>query len=208
MRAITKSIEPASLTQHRAEYYCSYDNYSEKDELRNTLVSEQRSLCSYCMGRIRATAGSMKIEHWKCVAEYPGDQLNYRNLLGACLGGEGLPRHLQYCDTRKRDLALQWNPADPLHQIESRVRYDPDGTIRGSDVAFDAQLNDVLNLNLSFLKTNRRSVLSGMLDWWKKRKPVSQDQVRREIQRLAGGGGDLQPYGQVAVSFLRKKLAP
>ena len=26
----------------------------------------------------------MKIEHWKCRADHPDEQLNYRNLLGAC----------------------------------------------------------------------------------------------------------------------------
>ena len=79
----------------------------------------------------------MKIEHWQCQARYPAEQLNYRNLLGACLGGDGQPPHLQHCDTRKGDRDLQWNPADPAHHIETRVRYELDGTIRSDDAVFD-----------------------------------------------------------------------
>ena len=53
MRAITKGPEPVSLTAHRQTPHCDYDNYAAKDDLRNALVSEQRGLCCYCMGRIR-----------------------------------------------------------------------------------------------------------------------------------------------------------
>jgi len=109
MRAITKSAEPPSLTAHRLAPYCNYDNYADRDALRNALATEQRGLCCYCMDRIRSEQGTMKIEHWRCQARYPGEQLNYRNLLGACPGGQGLPAHLQHCDTRKGDRDLQWN---------------------------------------------------------------------------------------------------
>ena len=55
MRAITKGPEPDSLAAHRNEPYSSYDNYAAeaKEDLRRVLVSEQRGLCCYCMGRIR-----------------------------------------------------------------------------------------------------------------------------------------------------------
>ena len=42
----------------------------------------------------------------------------------------GSRAHLQHCDTRKGDRDLQWNPADPAHHIETRVRYELDGSIR------------------------------------------------------------------------------
>ena len=87
MRAITKDPEPMSLTVHRQTPHCDYDNYAAKDDLRNALVSEQRGLCCYCMGRIHNEPTTMKIEHWWCRAHHSGEQLNYRNLLGACRGG-------------------------------------------------------------------------------------------------------------------------
>src|SRR5207248_3200992 len=110
VKAITKGPEPPSLTQHRAQAHSDYDNYQDKDALRATLRGEQRGLCCYCMGRIHVEAGKMKIEHWRSKANYPAEQLDYLNLLAACKGGEGQPKHLQYCDTRKKNLELQWNP--------------------------------------------------------------------------------------------------
>ena len=89
MKAITKGPEPASLTAHRQTPHCDYDNYAPKNELRNALATEQRGLCCYCMGRIRPEPASMKIEHWRCQTHYSNEQLDYRNLLGACLGGIG-----------------------------------------------------------------------------------------------------------------------
>lgn len=206
MRGIIKGSEPASLTQHRASSHCDYDNYPAMDELRQALVNEQRGLCCYCMARIRPDAGSMKIEHWRCQATYPAEQLSYRNLLGGCTGGEGQPARLQHCDTRKGDADLQWNPADRAHAIEARVTYELDGTIRSDDWAFENQLNDVLNLNLPWLKNNRKSVLTSVLDWWRARRPVPKERIAREIGRQVGGDGDLQPYCQVAVWWLNQKL--
>ena len=60
MRAITKDPEPMSLTVHRQTPHCDYDNYAAKDDLRNALVSEQRGLCCYCMGRIHNEPTTMK----------------------------------------------------------------------------------------------------------------------------------------------------
>ena len=66
MRAITKSTEPASLTAHRQMRYSNYDNYADKDALRHALLTEQRGICCYCMGRIHNGPATMKIEHWQC----------------------------------------------------------------------------------------------------------------------------------------------
>jgi hypothetical protein len=70
MRTILKGTEPASLTRHRATPGSDYENYRDKDILRVHLVREQRGLCSYCLSRIRAGAGQMKIEHWHCQENY------------------------------------------------------------------------------------------------------------------------------------------
>lgn len=212
MRQIIKGAEPASLTAHRQTPHCNYDNYGPKEDLRHALVTEQRGLCCYCMGRVHNGPTTMKIEHWRCYARHPGDRLNYRNLLGACLGGNGYPPHLQHCDTRKGDRDLKWNPADAAHQIETRVRYELDGSIHAYDAVFNAQLNDVLNLNLPVLKNNRKGVYDAVLEWWRSEKRRSQGTVprqrlERERDRHAVGSGSLAPYGQVAVWLLGQKLA-
>ena len=214
MRAITKGPEPPSLTAHRKRLHSDYANYQGKDELRLALVSEQRGLCCYCMGRIRADQSSMKIEHWRCQARHPAEELSYRNLLASChgrvSGPGGQPPHLQHCDTRKGDRDLDWNPADPDHRIETRIRYEPDGAIR-SEGDFDNQLNAVLNLNLEVLRNNRRGVLDAVLEWWKREKariggPVPRDRFVRERDKRIDGDGVLAPYYQVAVWWLNEKL--
>ncbi len=207
MRAIDKGKEPPSLTAHRKTPHSSYDNYQDKDALRAALVKEQRGLCCYCMGRIHDDRNQMKIEHWRCQANYPKEQLNYQNLLGACLGGQSQPRNLQHCDTKKGNLELRWNPAERSHQIEKKLAYEIDGAIRSSYPDFCKQLNEVLNLNLPRLKHNRKRVLKGVLDWWKReRQPVSKRRLEQEIANRERPG-PLDPYIPVAVWWLQKKLA-
>jgi len=209
MKAIAKGAEPASLPRHRMKLNCDYDNYPDKDALRRALVTEQRGICCYCMGRIRSGPDTMKIEHWHCQTKHPTEQLKYRNLLGACLGGHGQPWHLQHCDTRKGDDDIRWNPADPAHRIETRIRYEMDGSIRSDDTAFDKELDTVLNLNLPRLKNNRKGVLDGILGWWRQergRGSVSRSRLKRECDYRVGGIGELEPFCQVTVWWIEQRL--
>ena len=216
MRTIVKGREPASLTQHRLtppsnDYKPDYDNYSDKDALRKALVRDQRGLCCYCMKGISSDREEMKIEHWQCQSRYPAEQLNYRNLLAACPGGEGQPPHHQHCDTKKGNDDLKWNPANPAYSIETRLRYEVDGSIRSDDLTFDAQLCQVLNLNLAELKNRRKGVLDAVLEWWRREKAKVQDRVPRsrlvrERNRQIPQTGELNPYCQVAVWWLDQRL--
>jgi uncharacterized protein (TIGR02646 family) len=212
MRSIKKGTEPTSLVQHRCSAHADYDNYDDKGVLRQHLVAEQRGLCCYCMSRIAADESHMKIEHWHCQKRYPQEQLHYHNLLGACLGGNGKPRKRQTCDTRKGDFELKWNPADPTHEIEKHIRYQSDGTIKSDDSDFDAELNDVLNLNIKFLKENRQGIMDAVIGWWKREKdrikgPVPRERLEAKRNFLVGGSGVLQPYSRVAAWWIEQKLA-
>ena len=210
MRTITKGAEPPSLTAHRLTPHSDYDNYTDTVALRHALATEQCGICCYCMQRIHNGPLTMKIEHWQSQSRYPAEQLSYRNLLGACLGGDGQPPHLQHCDTRKGNRDLRWNPAEPVHHVETRVRYEMDGSIRSDDAAFDAELEDVLNLNLPRLKNNRKGVLDAVLDWWRheqRRGPVPRERFARERGRRCDEAGELEPFCQVAVWWLDQRLA-
>ncbi len=211
MREITKGVEPASLTAHRQTPHCGYENYRDKESLRLALVAEQRGICCYCMARISANNDSMKVEHWRCQERYPTEQLSYDNLLGVCRGGEGQPLRLQHCDTKKADKDLRWNPAESAHHIETRIRYDPDGTIRSDDVAFDVQLHEVLNLNLPFLKNSRKAVYDGFLEWCRREKnrirgPIPRERLLRERGRYMSDTSVLQPHSQIAVWLLEQRI--
>ncbi len=211
MRTISKGPEPRSLTAHRKAPGADYANYSAKGDLRRALAGEQRGLCCYCMGRIRPDRESMKIEHWHCQRNYEGEVLSYGNLLAACLGGFRQPKSRQYCDTKKGDRDLKWNPADSARPIETRIRYGLNGEIHSDDPVFDGQLTEVLNLNLPFLRSIRKGILDGLLDWWKHEKsrihgPVTRDRLVRKRKSWIGGDGELRPYCQVAVWWIERRL--
>lgn len=205
MRTIQKGPEPASLTQHRQQPHADYDNYADKAALRQALVSEQRGLCCYCQARIRATCKGMKIEHWQCQADHPGRQLDYSNLLGACLGGHGRPEREQHCDTRKGNSGLCFSVCDPTHPIERHIRFLGDGKISSDDADINEAINAVLNLNLPRLVSNRKAVLTAFqqrLEGGRRVDPA------RELPKWDGREpGELPEFAQVVVYWLRKRRA-
>ena len=146
----------------------------------------------------------MKIEHWRCRANYPAKELDYRNLLASCRGGEGLPRQHQHCDTGKADDDLRWNPADPHRRVEDRIGYGIDGAIRSDDPPFDAQMNEVLNLNLARIKRNREASLHAVAQWYTRTQP-DRRRVAREIDRRLAPP-ILAPYVPVVIWWLERKL--
>jgi uncharacterized protein (TIGR02646 family) len=156
------------------------------------------------MGRIANDALKMKIEHWRCRDRYRNLQLDYGNLLGACLGGEGGPPNEQHCDTKKANLDIKWNPAHPAHAVESRLRYLVDGKVESTDPEFNTQLNDVLGLNLAYLKSNRKAVLDSVLTWWRST-PDARQKVQKQIEHRTEAA-EYQTFSPVAVWFLRQKL--
>lgn len=205
MRTIQKGPEPATLTQHRQQPHADYDNYADKAALRQALVAEQRGLCCYCQSRIRATPEGMKIEHWQCQAEHPGRQLDYSNLLGACLGGHGRPEREQHCDTRKGNSGLCFSVCDPAHPIERRIRFLGDGKISADDADVDEAINGVLSLNLPRLISNRKAVLAAFQQRLQDGRRVD---PARELPKWDGREpGELPEFAQVVVYWLRKRQA-
>lgn len=209
MRTIIKGIEPASLAMHRCTPHADYENYPDKDALREQLVREQRGLCGYCLSRIRPASNAMKIEHWHSQDEFPGEQLDYTNLLGACRGSEGQPEELQHCDTKKGNLSLSRNPANPAHRVENLVRYEPGGRVVSDDAAFHSELEDVLNLNTAFLRNNRKATLDGFHQALSRRGELQRTTLERWLRDWNGEShaGELRPFCQVVVYWLRKRLA-
>jgi len=209
VRTIVKGSEPASLAEYRASSGANYDGFRDKDALRTSLVSEQRGLCCYCLSRIRPKVGSMKIEHWHSQERYEAEQLDYANLLASCMGNEGKRRGDQHCDTRKGCRDISRNPADRTHGIENLIRFEGDGKVSSPDPTLDRELNEVLNLNLAFLRTNRKATLTA----FQVALPRSGAWPRPKLESLLrewngeSGNGDLKPFCQVVVYWLRKRLA-
>lgn len=205
MRTIQKGREPSSLTRHRQQPHADYDNYVDKDALRQALVAEQHGVCCYCQSRIKATPNGMKIEHWQCQADHPERQLDFSNLLGACTGGQGRPEREQHCDTRKGNGGLCFSVCDPTHPIERKIRFLGDGTIRSDDATVNEEINTVLNLNLPRLVNNRKGVLVAFQSCLER--GASLDPAR-ELPKWDGSQpGDLPEFSQVVVYWLQKRLA-
>jgi len=211
MRSITKNSIPPLLLAHKKTAHSNYDNLPQtaKAQLRNSLLSEQGQLCCYCMKRIRDE--NMKIEHWQCQSVYPHLQLDYWNILVACNGNMGQPQHMQHCDTKKRDTDLSINPADSSHHCELRVKFSSNGEVYSDDNALDAQLNEVLNLNMQTLKDNRKIFLFEAIKELATRHPKGtwkKALLDKEIARWnVRGGGLLNEYCQVIINYLDRKIA-
>ena len=157
MKAIIKSNEPASLIEHRASQHASYENL-DKTDLRASLLVEQGHICCYCMRRIPESNKNpgCKIEHFLSQEHHSQHALDYSNMLLACLGQEGSPKHLQTCDTYKGDSDLSLSPSNPSRNIEDLIKYKSNGEIYSDDETLNSELESVLNLNVKILKDNRR----------------------------------------------------
>jgi uncharacterized protein (TIGR02646 family) len=204
MRTIQKGPEPATLIQHRQQEHANYDNYADKDDLRQALVAEQHAVCCYCQSRIRATSDGMKIEHWQSQASFPALQLEYRNLLGSCPGGEGRRREDQHCDTSKGNVDLCFSVCDAAHPIERQIRFLGDGRIQSDDGAVNDALNKVLNLNWERLVANRRATLEAFKQRLQRGHKL--DPTRELPKWDASQPGDLPEFAQVIVYWLNKRL--
>lgn len=208
MRGIAKGAEPSSLIQHRSKSNADYQNYPDKDVLRKCLVAEQRGICCYCLSRIRPEVHGMKIEHWHSQATHSAEELDYSNLLGACMGNEGQPRSNQHCDTHKGNMNLSWSPAYPSHHVEDMIHFEPSGQVSSSDGAFDAELNSVLNLNTSILVNNRKAVLNAFIRTLEKRGGIPRTTWEKQLREWNGesSAAELRPFCNVIVYWLRKRL--
>ncbi len=210
MKHIVKGSEPESLTIHCGKEHSNYDNYRDKDVLRNSLIDEQGSICCYCMQRINKLG--MKIEHWASQKKYPAKQLEYNNLLASCDGGEGYSKHLQHCDTRKGEDDITINPADKAHNCEDFIFYGSGGNIYSNDNQINKDLDKTLNLNLQTLCNNRKAVLDGLIDGLRRQRPDgtwTRMFLQREIEawEKRNQDGEFQEYCMVVVFHLQKKLA-
>lgn len=223
MRNIKKLKEPAVLRKLRATPGATFSDLQgkAKQKVRENLVKEQRGLCAFCGARIFDGALKMKIAHWHPQKAKGGAArcLEYINLLGVCLGGEGQPDYEQHCDTHQKNICLAKNPADPADNIEKLIVFDiGTGEIRSTDTKLNANLGSyntktksynegVLNLNLGWMRNNRLGVIKGFQATLGKR-ALTKEQTKKHLADWNGSqSGVLKPYAPVVAYWLRKRLA-
>jgi uncharacterized protein (TIGR02646 family) len=213
MRTIKKGREPKSWTEHRNTPGTAYDgrfgaapSREARMDLRQALVSEQGFLCCYCMSRIEPDE-RMKVEHWVPQSGDRDCDLDYRNLLGACRGGEGEVPWLQHCDTAKGNQRLSFHPA--RDDVSRLFTYRADGAIVATDPKAEDDLH-ILRLNdIETLKRNRRAAMFAVHAWLDRSENKGRSLSRAEILKRARlleerKAGHLDPYVDVTVSELHR----
>lgn len=204
----------SDLTDYEGKYNDLITTEAKK-AIQESLCKEQGYLCCYCMQRIgdircpddkSHDVKCMRLEHFKCQSGHKELKFEYSNMLAACHGFNRMDSSEEHCDVKKRSLGLKYNPAQ--HNVEQYVAYTPDGTIFSADPEFDKQLNDILNLNIGYLKNNRKSKRLGVVrklntsGEWKKSK--LQEKILSFVTPNAKG--ELKEYSGVVTNYLRKKL--
>jgi len=210
VRYFKKGIAPGCLTAAKRKAGATFEGIEHacKNEIRRALGRDQGWLCCYCMQRIEDDRNDVKVEHRRSQSDFPSLQLEWKNMLVACRGGEGKPPVEQHCDTRKGSRSISLDPSTP--DIEDQVRYSTDGRVLGDNQRRDDELNKVLGLNQAFLCNNRKATLDGFIEALSRRNSHtwSVKMLQNEIRALeTPTKGRLTPYLGVVVWWIRKKLS-
>jgi uncharacterized protein (TIGR02646 family) len=216
MKYVRKNKEPNSLTQYRKQIGAYFDGYQNKDDLRKSLLKEQKYICCYCMQRIvgkdeieneQFLGEKMRIEHWQSQTNFPHLQLTYSNLLGACTGNSGQPKNLQHCDVSRGDIPLKINPI--MSACDTLIKFKATGEIYSDDVDIHNDLTITLNLNYQTIVKNRKVVLDTAYEKLGIYKGTwSKELLEKEINQWNNEHNDeYKPYCQIVIYHLKKKLA-
>lgn len=220
MKNIKKGIEPKELTDFKTSR--DFPNYSdlgqvERDAIREALISEQKGLCAFCMGRIENKyqlgrkhpaegeddGYNIKIAHWLPQSEDSSKSLDYNNMLGACKGG-GRKIKYQHCDKKQADKSLIINPIE--HDCEKLISYGLGGEIICEH--FDKDINDTLNLNVEKLQIFRQLVMEQAKEQLlilKTNKTISHLDIVNEVKdfwQQPDENNLLREYCQAAIYYL------
>ena len=202
MVPIHKGPEPQELVAHRKTPCATYGGMPGKETIRKSLLREQGSICAYCMRRINLA--NSQIEHWDAQANGRGNDLDYGNMLAVC-DGKWASVAGQTCGAAKEEKTLKYNPAVQADADRMRISYNPhDGAIGSEDREFNAQLEDVLNLNLPLLKNNR------LAEWKAAQKALKNGKKLAELAKKYRPSTDINPeyreYCGIVDYFLRRKM--
>lgn len=178
-------------------------------------------MCAYCNGRISNDWNSILnkpktgVEHYKSQEKHPHLQLEYGNMLGVCNGfSKENNQAVQHCDaSRKGSDELT---VDPLSiSCEKSISYGSDGKIKSTNTAIQSDFDDILKLNISLLKRERRSIVDLVvkkINRTNKHQSWTKAVIQKEInfwkqeEKLEDGIIYLKPYCQVAIYYLNNKL--
>lgn len=211
MLLINKGKEPNSLIEYKKQADACYENFRDKDDIRDALLRDQGYLCAYCMKRIDKS--NMKIEHYKPQSKYGDLDLDYRNMLGVCDRNSkvGDNKKEQICDTHKGNYEIVVNPLE--QSSIDLIKYKNDGTIYSDDEVINKDLNETLNLNCDavFLKSNRKEALDSLKKFISKKSPdkTCSNDLLIKIKRMYeafDADGKRKPFSGIILYYLNKRI--
>lgn len=215
MLPIEKLPEPQDLLDYKRESSApTYDGFTvfrqERDDagnriprneapfykLREQLLREQKFVCAYCGQKVLQVENEhgkaqMKTEHFLPQNGEAGNDLNYQNLLGCCLGNDN-KKGKNHCDSMKGDKVLQQitNPAamqcrdeDIIYKVNNaseEVQLDTSNDNKRKALVGDTK--GCLNLNHDYLRKERFSIFKNVI-----KRRLGEDQAQwnfQEVQRL------------------------
>lgn len=156
------------------------------------------------------SVGDIVVEHLlpKGLPEYTHLQLDYKNLLCSCDGGEkerkgknkqDKRKYPSHCDDKKSDDVLPLTPLDP--KIEEQFKYDEEGHIYG--MSPDAKKTiDILNLDCSTIVNRRKAAIKPYLESDFAESPDWSEEIRRLSCRNSNG----EPYCFAVIGYIKEFL--
>ena len=156
MKHILKQPEPQQFRDWKLlkneDWQPSWDNLSGpvKENLRNSLRTEQGDICCYCERRL--SDSDLHIEHLQPQSDSAVDPLEYANLLCSCQSNlkKGEPRHCGNLKGSWYDAHLLVSPLDPM--CEQRFSYTADGAMRPTNEDDSGAAETIMRLGLDIPK--------------------------------------------------------
>lgn len=223
---IQRSTEWKATASHDTATIRDYFNQLPKQEIRDSLVIEQKGLCAYCMRRLDSKGSHMNIEHWVPLSKNKDLALSYSNMLGVCDGGKksnsNSRKKVLCCDASKDDDAtMTINPLDEEQMKE--IAYLSDGTIytMSNDAALQRDIDDILKLNgeldcktgkriadtATCLVKNRKDAYERCKNWIRgldKKHKCTSAVIGKRIEEICNSY-PMEEYAGVTLFLLRKK---
>jgi uncharacterized protein (TIGR02646 family) len=187
--------------------YASLRN-PQKKALHEALLKEQGHVCCYC-GRGIAREDS-HIEHFRPQELRKDLALDYGNLFASCIR-ETRPGNPLHCGHAKGNAFDEGEHISPLdNSCERRFIYGQDGAIYAADPADQAAryMNELLRLDLAFLRNRRRAVLDAVFDA-DFLVTATSEELRQlaDVYRAPDANGQLSDFSHVLCRFIEQVLA-
>jgi hypothetical protein len=112
----------------------------------------------------------------------------------------------EHCDKSKGNQEITFNIFLP--SLQNSISYlTKDGTIKSSDPQWNSEIENILKLNNSMLKVNRKDALDGVISILEKKKwRKAEISSKLDLWKTKNTKGKHIPYCGIVIWFLEKKV--